>query len=73
VTLDALVLGPSDSAFLQQGSFITEGLFLKPARWDRLLLSNLLLTYYAMDATLRKIVKTPPLVSYTALILSYLY
>lgn len=62
VTLDALVLGPHDSAFLQQGSYISDGLYTRPPAWDRLMLCSALLSYYSMDAPVRRLMKTPPLV-----------
>jgi transcription initiation factor TFIIH subunit 3 len=53
VPVDSIVLSPKDSLFLQQASFLTKGVYLKPQDQGNLL--QLLLTHCVSSSTTRKL------------------
>ncbi len=61
IVMDSVVLGETDSPFLQQASFITNGIYFKTA--DKLVLPELFMTHYIIEPSCRSLFKTPKLVT----------
>ncbi|KAF9612513.1 hypothetical protein IFM89_000435 [Coptis chinensis] len=57
VPIDSCVIGPQHSAFLQQASYITGGVYLKPQHLDGLF--QYLSTVFATDLQSRNILELP--------------
>ncbi|KAL0491622.1 transcription initiation factor TFIIH subunit 3, partial [Acrasis kona] len=57
VTLDSCILSTEDSSFLQQASYITGGVYLKPLKQEGLI--QYLLSVFIVDKSLRGLVQLP--------------